>query len=111
MIIKKRFGPRNFVQYLKLQNNYKLGSTPKPKQQVTALGYDPYVSKQTKMDYLALQHQRAADNQRHYGYNHEDRRVFYSNAKPMQPVPTSSTDWLRIGIEMLPNSLVNPTVD
>ena len=47
MIIKKRFGPRNFVQYLKLQNNYKLGGTPKAKQQVTALGYDPYVSKQT----------------------------------------------------------------
>jgi len=100
MLIKKRFGPRNFVQHLKLKNNYKVGPTPKPKQQVYNVGYDPYVSNQTKMDYLALQHQRANDSQRHYGYNTENRRGgFYTNAKPIPPVATSmdklAVDWSR----------------
>jgi hypothetical protein len=95
MLIKKRFGARNFVQYLNLKNNYKVGPRPKAKQQAYNVGYDPYIGKQSKMDYLLLQHQRANDSQRHYGYNTENRRGFFSNAsaKPIPPVHTSM-DWL-----------------
>ena len=38
MIIKKRFGPRNFVEYLHLKGTYSIGSKGKKKQQVYGKG-------------------------------------------------------------------------
>ena len=46
LIIKKRFGPRNFVQYLGLKEVYTVGISAKKKQQVFLKGGPGYIYKQ-----------------------------------------------------------------
>ena len=45
LIIKKRFGPRNFVQYLHLKDVYTVGPKAKKEQQVYVKGGSGYIYK------------------------------------------------------------------
>ena len=45
--IKKRFGPRNFVQYLHLNDVYSIGPKPKKKQQVVFNNPQEYIIPQS----------------------------------------------------------------
>ena len=46
MIIKKRFGVRNFVQYLALKDTYSIGPKVKKKKQRSLKGVSRYIYKQ-----------------------------------------------------------------
>ena len=60
MIIKKRFGPRNFVEYLHLKNTYPIGSKGKKKQQVLGEGGSGYFYKQPLAEKKAYTEQQNA---------------------------------------------------
>ena len=49
MIIKKRFGARNFVQYLGLKDTYSIGPKAKRKKQEFLKGGPGYVHKQAHL--------------------------------------------------------------
>ena len=50
MIIKKRFGPRSFVQYLGLKDTYSIGTKSKKKKQEFLKGGPGYVNKQPRSE-------------------------------------------------------------
>ena len=59
LIIKKRFGPRNFVQYLHLKDVYTVGTKAKKEQQVYVKGGTGYVYKQAPDEKAAYDSQQA----------------------------------------------------
>ena len=73
LIIKKRFGPRNFVQYLHLKAVYSVGTKAKKEQQVYVKGGTGYIYKQTPDEKAAYDSQQAINTTRqgslnpHYG--------------------------------------------
>jgi hypothetical protein len=88
MIIKKRFGKRNFVQYLGLQNDdYALVPKKKKKQTV----YIPGVSVMYRNDpgsQAEFEAQQAANAVRFIPYKFEDQRAYRYTAKATPPVVT-----------------------
>ena len=58
LIIKKRFGPRNFVQQLGFKDVYSIGSTPRKKQQVVFKNPLDYIQPQTAVNDLAREVQQ-----------------------------------------------------
>ena len=85
--IKKRFGPKSFVNYLGLNHEgYTIQQKPKKKQTVYLKEYDPIVGRPSKADQIELQHQQAAGKQKFYKFNSDDTRVFRNFAKPLPPV-------------------------
>ena len=97
IIIKKRFGPRNFVQYLHLKDVYSIGPKPKKKQQVTFNNPQDYIIPQSAVNnalYSAQQaetveKQGAATSFAKYYGGTGDSRSFVWTAKPIPPVATS----------------------
>ena len=59
IIIKKRFGPRNFVQYLHLKDVYSIGPKPKKKQQVTFNNPQDYIIPQSAVNNALYSAQQA----------------------------------------------------
>ena len=101
MRIQKRFGPRNFVQYLGLKNDdYAL--VPKTKKRKTE--YIPGVSTVYRNDpgsQAELEAQQAANAIRFIPHKYEDQRAYRYTAKALPPVVHSfdrmaDTDALRI---------------
>ena len=64
LIIKKRFGPRNFVQYLHLKDVYSVGTKAKKEQQVYVKGGTGYIYKQTPDEKAAYDSQQAINTTR-----------------------------------------------
>ena len=89
-LIKKRFGPKYFMNSLGLNHEgYTVQQKPKKKQKVYLKDYDPIVGQPSKADNIELQHQQAVNKQKFYKYNADDTRVFKNFAKPMPPVAQS----------------------
>ena len=65
LIIKKRFGPRNFVQYLHLKDVYTVGTKAKKEQQVYVKGGTGYIYKQTPVERAAYDSQQTINTSRH----------------------------------------------
>ena len=59
IIIKKRFGPRNFVQYLHLNDVYSIGPKPKKKQQVVFNNPQDYIIPQSAVNNALYSAQQA----------------------------------------------------
>ena len=88
LIIKKRFGPRNFVQYLGLKDVYTVGTKAKKEQQVFVKGGTGNIYKQSPEEKAAYDSQQAINTTRHgsltphfYG-GIQDNRAFRWLAKP-----------------------------
>lgn len=101
MIIKKRFGDRNFVQYLGLKNDdYALVPKKKKKQKV----YIPGVSVTYRNDpgsQAELEAQQMANSVRFIPHKYEDQRAYRYTAKALPPVVHSydrmgDTDGIRL---------------
>jgi hypothetical protein len=96
MIIKKRFGKRNFVQYLGLQNDdYAL--VPKKKKKKTE--YIPGVSVTYRNDpgsQAELEAQQMANSVRFIPHRFEDQRAYRYTAKTLPPVVHS---YDRLGVD------------
>ena len=76
MIIKKRFGDRNFVQYLGLKDTYSLGTKAKRKKQEFLKGGPGYVYKQP------LSEKKAYESQQVYSVGHSGPwKKFYGGPK------------------------------
>lgn len=97
LIIKKRFGPRNFVQQLDFKHVYSIGSKPRKKQQVLFKNPLEYIQPQTPMNDLTREvqqgfntYQKGANTSfaNYYGGS-GDTRGFVWTAKPLPPVATS----------------------
>jgi hypothetical protein len=88
MLIKKRFGKRNFVQYLHLRNGYSIIPTPKKKQTVYLSGYDTGLYKRSQADKIALQHQALNQKQKFFKSMY-DPVGLSTFAKPLPPKFTS----------------------
>ena len=94
MIIKKRFGARNFVQYLGLKDTYSIGPKAKRKKQEFLKGGPGYVYKQPPSEKKAYETQQALSVghsgpwKKFYG-GPKDTRSFRWSAKAPPPVPTS----------------------
>ena len=97
IIIKKRFGPRNFVQYLDLKNVYSIGSKPKKAQQVVFKNPLDYIQPQSAVNDLTREVQKSFNTYQkdasktfanYYGGS-GDTREFVWTAKPPPPVATS----------------------
>ena len=58
LIIKKRFGPRNFVQYLGLKEVYTVDTKAKKEQQVFLKGGTGYIYKQSPEEKAAYDSQQ-----------------------------------------------------
>ena len=95
--IKKRFGPRNFVQYLHLNDVYSVGPKPKKKQQVVFNNPQDYIIPQSAVNNALYNAQQAetVENRgaakafaKYYGGT-GDNRSFVWTAKPIPPVATS----------------------
>ena len=97
IIIKKRFGPRNFVQYLHLKDVYSIGPKPKKKQQVVFNNPQDYIIPQSAVNkafYAARQaktveKQGAAKSFAKYYGGMGDSRAFVWTVKSIPPVATS----------------------
>ena len=97
IIIKKRFGPRNFVQYLDLKNVYSIGSKLKKPQQVVFKNPLDYIQPQSAVNDLTREVQQSFNTYQkgasatfanYYGGS-GDTRSFVWTAKPLPPVVTS----------------------
>ena len=97
IIIKKRFGPRNFVQQLDLKDVYSIGSKKKKTQQVgfnNPQGYIIPESAENTLTGIAQKSYNTAQNgaskifANYYGGT-GDTRDFVWTAKPRPPVATS----------------------
>ena len=97
IIIKKRFGPCNFVQYLHLNDVYSVGPKPKKKQQVYIKNPQDYIIPQSAVN-SALYNAQQAETVEKAGANKTftkyyggtgDNRSFVWTAKPCPPVATS----------------------
>ena len=89
MQIQKRFGPRNFVQYLGLKNDdYALVPKKKKKQTVYIPGVD-VVYRNDPESQAELEAQQAANSVRFIPHKFEDQRAYRYTAKALPPVSTS----------------------
>ena len=97
IIIKKRFGPCNFVQYLHLNDVYSVGPKPRKKQQVYIKNPQDYIIPQSSVN-SALYNAQQAETVERAGANKTfskyyggtgDNRSFVWTAKPLPPVATS----------------------
>lgn len=89
MIIKKRFGKRNFVQYLGLQNDdYALVPKKKKKQTVYLPGVDTFY-RNSPGSQAEFEAQQMANSVRFIPHKFEDQRAYRYTAKATPPVPTS----------------------
>ena len=105
LIIKKRFGPRNFVQYLRLKDVYTVGTKAKKEQQVFVKCGIRYIYKQPPEEKAAYDSQQAINFTRygsltpHFYGGIQDNRAFRWLAKPPPPVRVSfdtvMLDWDR----------------
>ena len=97
IIIKRRFGPRNFVQQLDLKNVYTIGSKKKKTQQVVfndPLGYIIPESTENALTSVAQNSYNTAQSGAsktfaNYDGGTGDTRGFVWTAKPPPPVATS----------------------
>ena len=97
LIIKKRFGPRNFVQQLKFNDVYTIGSKPRKKQQVDFKNPLDYIQPQSTVNDLTREIQQSTNvfqkgaNKTFANYygGTGDNRGFVWTAKPLPPVATS----------------------
>ena len=97
IIIKKRFGPRNFVQQLGFKDVYTIGSKKKKAQQVTFDNPQDYILPQSDINDFTRDMQQSYNTAQkgssktfanYYGGT-GDTRGFIHTAKPLPPVPTS----------------------
>ena len=97
IIIKKRFGPRNFVQYLHLKDVYSVGPKPRKKQQVYIKNPQDYIIPQSTVNSVLhdMQQGETVENKgaskhfaKYYGGT-GDSRSFVWTAIPRPPVATS----------------------
>ena len=99
LLIKKRFGPRNFVQYLHLKDLYSVGPNPRKKQQVYIKNpHDQgYIIPQSIVNSVLHDRQQSVNVEKqgatktfanYYGGT-GDNRSFVWTAKPQPPVATS----------------------
>ena len=95
--IKKRFGPRNFFQYLHLKDVYSIGSKPKKAQQVVFNNPQDYITPQSDMNSLTREVQQSFNTAQngasktfanYYG-GVGDTRQFVWTSKPTPPGATS----------------------
>ena len=112
LIIKKMFGPRNFVQHLDFKNVYSIGSKPRKKQQVVFKNPLDYIQPQTAVNDLTREVQQGFNTYQkgatkafanYYGGS-GDTRSFVWTAKPLPPVATSLD---RLGSDYDRNNGVN----
>ena len=96
IIIKKRFGPRNFVQQLGFKDVYTIGSKKKKAQQVTFDNPQDYILPQSDINDFTRDMQQSYNTAQkgssktfanYYGGT-GDTRGFIHTAKPLPPVPT-----------------------
>ena len=97
IIIKKRFRPCNFVQYLHLNDVYSVGPKPRKEQQVYIKNPRDYIIPQSTVN-SALYNAQQAENVEKAGANKTfakyyggtgDNRSFVWTAKPLPPVAMS----------------------
>jgi len=97
IIIKKRFGPRNFVQQLGLKDVYTIGPKKKKTQQVGFDNPQEYILPQNDINEFTRDMQQSYNTAQkgaskaftnYYGGT-GDTRGFIHTAKPLPPVPTS----------------------
>ena len=69
LIIQKRFGPRNFVQYLGLKEVHTVGTKAKKEQQVFVKGGTGYIYKQSPEEKTAYDSQQSINTTRHGSLN------------------------------------------
>ena len=90
MIIKKRFGKRNFVQYLGLKNDdYALVPKKKKKQKVYIPGVN-VIYRNDPGSQAELEAQQLANSIRFIPHKYEDTRAYRYTAKTLPPVVHSS---------------------
>ena len=102
IIIKKRFGPCNFFQYLHLNNVYSIGPKPKKKQQVVFNNPQDYILPQSTVNNAlytvqqaeTVEKQGAAKSFAKYYGGMGDNRSFVWTAKP---IPTVAMSMDRLG--------------
>ena len=112
LIIKKRFGPRNFVQQLGFKDVYSIGGKPRKKQQVVFKNPLDYIQPQTAVNDLTREVQQgfntyqkgASTTFANYYGGSGDTRGFVWTAKPLPPVATSLD---RLGSDFDRNNAVN----
>ena len=61
VISKKRFGPRNFVQYLHLKDVYSVGPKPRKKQQVYIKNPQEYIIPQSVVNSVLHERQQSVN--------------------------------------------------
>ena len=104
MRIKKRFGPRNFVQYLGLKNDdYALVPKKKKKQTVFIPGVDT-IYRNDPGSQAELEAQQSANAIRFIPHKYEDQRAYRYTAKALPPVVHSfdrmaDTDAMRLATD------------
>ena len=97
IIIRKRFGPRNFVQQLGFKDVYTIGTKKKKKQQVSFHNPQEYILPQSTINEFTRDMQQSYNTAQsgasktfanYYGGT-GDTRSFVHTAKPIPPVATS----------------------
>ena len=97
LIIKKRFGPWNFVQYLHLKDVYSVGPKPRKKHQVYMKNPQEYIIPQSIVNSVlhgmqegeTVKNKEASKHFAKYYWGTGDSRSFVWTAKPRPPVATS----------------------